>query len=275
LDIPRARLGHWPAVRPWLGAAVRLGLAAVWLAAGASKVTDLAASGRAVNAYQVMPYDVAKVIGAALPFVEIALGLLLVAGLATRLAGVVSAALLAVFVAGISSAWARGLSIDCGCFGGGGQLEAGQSPSYGSEIARDIGFGALAAFLIAFPVTRLSLDRWLSAPELFETEPAQAEVSEAEPAQAELPGAEASGAEASGAEASGAEASGAAPPGAEPTGAAPTGAAPTGAAPTGAAPTGAAPTGAAPTGAAPTGAAPTGAAPTGESRHSQQSPKRR
>jgi uncharacterized membrane protein YphA (DoxX/SURF4 family) len=162
VDIPRPRLGHWPAVRPWLGTAVRLGLAAVWLAAGASKVTDLAASGRAVNAYQVMPYDVAKVVGAALPFVEIALGLLLLVGLATRLAGVVSAALLAVFIAGISSAWARGLAIDCGCFGGGGELGAGQTPSYGPEIARDLAFGALAAYLIAFPITRLSLDRWLS-----------------------------------------------------------------------------------------------------------------
>jgi uncharacterized membrane protein YphA (DoxX/SURF4 family) len=166
------RLHRWPAVQPWLGTAVRLGLATVWLAAGASKATDLAAAGRAVNAYQVMPYDVARVIGAALPFVEIALGLLLVAGLATRLAGVVSAALLAVFVAGISSAWARGLSIDCGCFGGGGQLGAGQSPSYGPEIARDLAFGALAAFLIVFPVTRLSVDRWLSATDIDEGEAA-------------------------------------------------------------------------------------------------------
>jgi uncharacterized membrane protein YphA (DoxX/SURF4 family) len=162
LDTPR--LASWPAVRPWLGTAVRLGLAAVWLAAGASKVGDLAASGRAVNAYQVMPYDAARVVGAALPFVEIALGLLLLVGLATRLAGAVSAALLAVFIAGICAAWARGLAIDCGCFGGGGQLAAGQSPSYRPEIARDLGFGALAAFLIAFPLTRLSLDRWISGP---------------------------------------------------------------------------------------------------------------
>jgi uncharacterized membrane protein YphA (DoxX/SURF4 family) len=158
-------LSRWPAIRPWLGTVVRLGLAAVWLTAGASKVTDLAAAGRAVNAYQLMSYDVAKVIGAALPFVEIALGLLLLAGLATQVAGVVSATLLAVFIAGISSAWARGLSIDCGCFGGGGQLGAGQSPSYGPEIARDLAFGALAAFLIVFPLTHLSLDRWLSVPD--------------------------------------------------------------------------------------------------------------
>jgi uncharacterized membrane protein YphA (DoxX/SURF4 family) len=163
LDIRRLPVRRWPAVQPWLGTLVRRGRAAVWLTAGAAKAGDLAAAGRAVNAYQVMPYDVAKVVGAALPFVEIALGLLLVAGLATRLAGVVSAALLAVFVAGISSAWARGLSIDCGCFGGGGELAAGQSPSYGPEIARDLAFGALAAFLIAYPLTRLSVDRWLAA----------------------------------------------------------------------------------------------------------------
>jgi len=151
----------WPGLRPWLGTLVRLGLAAVWLFAGAAKVGDLAGSGRAVNAYQVMPFEVAKVIGAALPFVEIALGVLLVVGLATRAAAAISSALLLVFIAGISSAWARGLSIDCGCFGSGGQLAAGQSPSYAPEIARDIGFLVLAAFLLVWPRTRLSVDRWL------------------------------------------------------------------------------------------------------------------
>jgi uncharacterized membrane protein YphA (DoxX/SURF4 family) len=150
------------AIRPWLGTAVRLGLAGVWLAAGAAKVTDLAASGRAVNAYRLMPYDVAVVVGAALPFVELALGVLLLAGLATRIAAAVSAVLLAVFVAGISSAWARGLSIDCGCFGGGGELGAGQAPSYGPELARDAAFLLLAGFLVAWPRTRLSLDSWLN-----------------------------------------------------------------------------------------------------------------
>ncbi|HTF08847.1 MAG TPA: MauE/DoxX family redox-associated membrane protein [Asanoa sp.] len=153
----------WPGVRPWLGTLVRLGLAAVWLFAGAAKVGDLAGSGRAVNAYQVMPFEVAKVIGAALPFVEITLGVLLVVGLATRVVAALSSALLLVFIAGISSAWARGLSIDCGCFGSGGQLAAGQSPSYAPEIARDIGFLVLAAFLVIWPRTRVSVDRWLES----------------------------------------------------------------------------------------------------------------
>ncbi|NED57635.1 DoxX family membrane protein [Micromonospora aurantiaca] len=163
-----SRAGRWQALRPWLGVAARLGLAAVWLIAGGTKVGDLAASGRAVNAYQVMPYDVATVIGAALPFVELALGLLLLAGLATRISAGVSAALLVVFIAGIASAWARGLAIDCGCFGSGGQLAAGQTPSYLPEILRDLGFLVLAGFLLIWPRTPFSVDGWLAGDDTVE-----------------------------------------------------------------------------------------------------------
>lgn len=152
---------RWLAARPWLGTAARLGLAAVWLAAGGSKVGDLDASGRAVNAYQLFPYDLAMVIGAALPFVEIALGLILLIGLATRLAAGISAALLVIFIAGIASAWVRGLSIDCGCFGSGGDLAADQDPTYGTEVLRDLGFLLLAGFLLAWPRTPVSVDaKW-------------------------------------------------------------------------------------------------------------------
>ncbi|MBF5029409.1 MULTISPECIES: MauE/DoxX family redox-associated membrane protein [unclassified Micromonospora] len=165
---PSPRAGRWQALRPWLGVAARLGLAAVWLIAGGTKVGDLAASGRAVNAYQVMPYDVATVIGAALPFVELALGVLLIAGLATRISAGVSAALLVVFIAGIASAWARGLAIDCGCFGSGGQLAAGQTPSYLPEILRDLGFLVLAGFLLIWPRTPFSVDGWLAGDDTVE-----------------------------------------------------------------------------------------------------------
>lgn len=162
MTAPTTRSIPWLTVRPWLGTAARLGLAAVWLTAGGAKVGDLAASGRAVNAYQVMPYDAATVIGAALPFVELALGVLLLLGLATRLTAGVSVALLVVFIAGIASAWSRGLAIDCGCFGSGGQLAAGQSPSYAPELLRDLGFLALAGFLLIWPRTPVSADSWLA-----------------------------------------------------------------------------------------------------------------
>jgi uncharacterized membrane protein YphA (DoxX/SURF4 family) len=148
-------------VRAWLGTVARLLLAGVWLAAGAAKVGDLAASGRAVHAYQLTPYEVSTAIGAALPFVELALGGVLLVGLATRVAATLSAALLVVFAAGVASAWARGLTIDCGCFGGGGELAAGADPGYGLEIARSAALAIVSAGLFLWPLTKLSVDAWL------------------------------------------------------------------------------------------------------------------
>jgi uncharacterized membrane protein YphA (DoxX/SURF4 family) len=144
-----------------VGLAARLLLAGVWLVAGGAKVGDLAASVRAVHAYDILPYAASRVVGATLPFVEIAVGLLLLVGFATRLAAAVSAGLMAMFVAGIASAWARGLRIDCGCFGGGGELAADRSPSYGWEIARDVALLAVAVYLVLRPTSRLSLDNAL------------------------------------------------------------------------------------------------------------------
>ncbi|GAA1627143.1 DoxX family protein [Catellatospora bangladeshensis] len=148
--------------RAWSGTALRLVLGAVLFVAGALKVTDLAGSVRAVGAYQLMPYEAAETAGAVLPFLEITVGILLLAGLATRFAAAVSALLLTAFTAGIISAWARGLSIDCGCFGGGGALAAGQSPQYGWELPRDGLLLAVAVVLVVWPRTAVSADGWLA-----------------------------------------------------------------------------------------------------------------
>ena len=146
---------------PWISTLARLGLSAVFLAAGGLKVTDLAASARAVNAYDLMSYDTAKAVGAVQPFLEIALGLLLLIGIATRLSAAISAVVLVIFIAGIVSAWARGLRIDCGCFSKGGELAGGRTAQYGLDILRDVGFLALAGLLLWKPRTRFSLDGFL------------------------------------------------------------------------------------------------------------------
>ncbi|GGN37050.1 putative membrane protein YphA (DoxX/SURF4 family) [Actinoplanes campanulatus] len=143
---------------PWISTGARLGLAAVWLVAGSLKIGDLAASARAVYAYQLMSYDTAKIVGAVQPFLEIALGLLLLIGLATRFTAAISAALITIFIAGIVWAWAKGLRIDCGCFSTGGELGAGETPGYGIDILRDLAFLALCGILVWRPRTRFSLD---------------------------------------------------------------------------------------------------------------------
>lgn len=139
------------------GTLVRLGLAAVWLFAGVPKLGDLHQNYLAVRAYEVFPDGVSEVIGGVQPFVEIALGVLLVLGLGTRLVAALSAVVLLVFIAGIVQAWARGLTIDCGCFSGGGQVAAGET-RYPLDIARDIGFLAMAGWLMVRPRTVLAVD---------------------------------------------------------------------------------------------------------------------
>jgi uncharacterized membrane protein YphA (DoxX/SURF4 family) len=146
----------------WFGLAVRLGLAVVWAWAGLAKVSDPAEAAQAVRAYEILPESLVKPVGYGLPFLELALALLLFAGLGTRIVAVVSGLLLLTFIGGITSTWARGISIDCGCFGGGGAVDASQT-EYLQEILRDTGFLLLAAWLVYRPRTKLSADAWLAA----------------------------------------------------------------------------------------------------------------
>lgn len=151
----------WRVARPWLGLAARLVLTGAFVVAGGLKVGDLAESGRAVAAYRILPGEAARMVGAIQPFVEVALGLILLAGFAIRLAGAVSAILLTVFIAGIASVWARGMSIACGCFDSGGDLAAGERANYLQEIIRDVALLLLAVFLALWPRTRLAVDNWI------------------------------------------------------------------------------------------------------------------
>ncbi len=143
-----------------IGTLARLGLAAVWLVSGLIKALDPAQTYVAVRAYDVLPREAVSVVAGVLPWFELALGLLLLVGIGTRAVAALSAALLLVFIAGVTQAWARGLSIDCGCFGGGGAVEPGQT-QYVQEILRDVGFLLLAAWLIVRPRTLLAAERRL------------------------------------------------------------------------------------------------------------------
>jgi uncharacterized membrane protein YphA (DoxX/SURF4 family) len=145
-----------------IGLIVRIGLAAVWLVSGAIKASDLNQTYIAVQAYDLLPSGVSSVVAGALPFLELALGVLLLVGLGTRIAAVMSAVVLVAFIGAVAQSWARGLTIDCGCFGGGGQVSPGQT-QYPQEIARDIGFLLLATWLLVRPRTVASLDGWLTA----------------------------------------------------------------------------------------------------------------
>ncbi|MGW0175532.1 MauE/DoxX family redox-associated membrane protein [Rhodococcus sp. NPDC003322] len=148
--------------RPVVSLLARLGLAAVWLISGGIKLADPTQTVVAVRAYQLLPEDLVRPVAAVMPMFEIALGLLLLIGLAVRGTAIASAAMLVVLISVIISVWARGLSIDCGCFGGGGVADV-DGWDYAREIARDIGFLALSVWLIAFPRSPVALGPGSSA----------------------------------------------------------------------------------------------------------------
>jgi uncharacterized membrane protein YphA (DoxX/SURF4 family) len=151
-------------VQEWLTTLARVALGIVLLVAGSLKISSPDDAVRAVQAYRILPQGLTHAFGYGLPMLEILLGALLVLGLGSRWAAIGAGILMVVFIAGIISVWVRGLSIDCGCFGGGGTISpAGRNARYSAEIARDLLFLGLASWVAAFPRSRLSVDGLLDS----------------------------------------------------------------------------------------------------------------
>jgi uncharacterized membrane protein YphA (DoxX/SURF4 family) len=147
-------------VKQWVGLLARLVVGGIDVVAGLSKFSDPAGNVRAVRAYRILPESIVPTVGHALPTVELLIGALLLVGLLTRAMGVVSGLFFVAFIIGISSAWARGLEINCGCFGNGG-VPADPQRQYALDIARDTGLLLCSLWLVIWPRTRLALDNLL------------------------------------------------------------------------------------------------------------------
>ena len=141
----------------------RLVLGGVLLAAGGLKVLKPTESANAVAAYKILPTNLAHLVGYALPWLEVALALLLIVGFMVRPAAVLSGLIMVVFAIAIASVWARGMLIDCGCFGGGGEIDPSLASevrrTYFIEIMRDLGLALAGLYLYFFPYGKLSLEK--------------------------------------------------------------------------------------------------------------------
>ena len=144
--------------QPWIGLLVRLGLGGVLLYAGYLKAFTPDKSMMAVRAYELLPIWLANAFGIILPWLEMGAGLLLIVGVAVRYAAIFGAVLMVAFIIAIAQAWARGLSIDCGCFGDGGAVDPSET-KYLQSILRDIGFALPGFYLIRYPVTKFALEK--------------------------------------------------------------------------------------------------------------------
>ena len=148
-----SRMRHGREALPWLGLAIRVAGAAVWLIAGISKLSQISSFEALVERYGVLPHVLAAPFAYVLPFFEIGIGLYLAAGLFVRGSALVGTLLFAVFLAAQTQAWLRGLTLDCGCFGAVSRSTVGPA-----TILRDIALGIPTFLMLALPARKLSLD---------------------------------------------------------------------------------------------------------------------
>lgn len=131
-------------VLAWLAVPVRLYLGGVFVAACLHKIADPYAFAVDVATYDILPLALVNLAAIVLPWVELAAGLALLAGLRTRPAALLVAAMLAVFLAALIVALAQGLDMSCGCFASQG---AHEDPISFRTVLRDVAW-LLGAFLV-------------------------------------------------------------------------------------------------------------------------------
>lgn len=141
----------------WAALVSRLILGGVFLYAGATKALDAGALAASIRSYALgLPEWFVTLAAHGLPLLEILLGLYLVAGLFTRPAALATGGLMVLFLAALAQGAARGLQIDCGCFGG----EAADS-NLTLAALRDVALISLCVQLYLRAPGRFSLDKKL------------------------------------------------------------------------------------------------------------------
>ena len=131
----------------------RLLLAAVFLYAAYTKLRQpWLVFAMAIDSYQLLPPWAVLFLARTIPWLELVLGILLLAGYQLRYVATFASGLLAVFFAVMLRSYLKGLSIDCGCFGVGEALGPGTLARDGALIALSI-FVAIFAFR-AEPIRR-------------------------------------------------------------------------------------------------------------------------
>jgi uncharacterized membrane protein YphA (DoxX/SURF4 family) len=121
---------------------VRILLGILFIYASYPKILDPAGFSRTVYYYRLLPPAAVNLVAIVLPWIEILVGALLVIGFKVRGAALVATTSLLVFAAAMTSAYVRGLNIDCGCFSstGGHGIDA-------RRILEDVVLVGAAAFV--------------------------------------------------------------------------------------------------------------------------------
>jgi uncharacterized membrane protein YphA (DoxX/SURF4 family) len=124
--------------------AISLVLAGVFIYAGSDKIRDPLQFADSVAAFAMLPNALVTPFALGLPVFEVLCGLMVLAPLTRRIGALALTLIIAMFIVALVSALARGLTLDCGCFGAG----APSRPRMWFEAALDVALlgGALLVY---------------------------------------------------------------------------------------------------------------------------------
>lgn len=117
----------------WLQFGLRLIIGVVFINAGLMKVRNPLAFADNVEAFHLLPLSAVTAVAQGLPWLEMICGALLIGGWHKRVAAFSLLVLNTLFIAVLIQAMARGLNVNCGCFGA-----VEQSGSMFLTVGRDL-----------------------------------------------------------------------------------------------------------------------------------------
>lgn len=135
----------------------RFYMAYIWLKAGFSKITDRVSVAQSIEGYDIFSPYWANLLSHLIAPLEIAGGLLLLFGIFLRYSSWVATMVLALFIIGLTQAWARGLVTDCGCFGAEEINPDEAALNYAKAIARDYFYIFLSLWTVYRPYKKFAL----------------------------------------------------------------------------------------------------------------------
>jgi uncharacterized membrane protein YphA (DoxX/SURF4 family) len=135
--------------------AVRLTLGAVLVYASWSKIFDAPAFAQMIWNYRLVPDAWLSPMAIVLPWLELAVGVFLIAGVLRRGAALLALVLMLVFAAALAIDLYRGIAVDCGCFSSVASAKTRDEllGDMRREIVFDLGLVLLALQTLVTPVT--------------------------------------------------------------------------------------------------------------------------